>query len=394
MKREAHFLPIIGEPRSTKRVALINSIIARNDAVSAAVRDTYRILASDPALRVAVFTCRNDFPDVPCHIVNDTAELLLHPDYLDADLIIWHAGAYYELFNAALIGNGKARQLVRYHNTTPKQFLPESFWPDVERALHQRHHLRYVDEVWNDSVVNAEEAQAVGVAKDRSRVIPFPVDAPTLSTLATKERSPSDILFVGRFVESKGVSDLIEALARLPRGRAPWRLTLAGNMEYSDPSYVDKLRDQIAACDLSQNVAWLGTVNDATLEELYRRAHILAIPSYHEGFCKPVIEGLRAGCIPVGYASYNLPYIANKLGRMVPTGDVEALTSALDEVMKALPDALAEPEEPCLPLDRGMLSVAEFDRASRDYVQRFTRAQVSSEMLSRVHELLNTDVIY
>ena len=75
---------------------------------------------------------------------------------------------------------------------------------------------------------------------------------------------------------------------------------------------------------------WLGTVDDATWEQLYRRAHILAIPSYHEGFCKPVIEGLRAGCIPVGYASYNLPEIANGLGRMVPTGDVAALTEALE----------------------------------------------------------------
>ena len=219
MKPDVCPVPIIRERPSAKRIALINSIIARNDAVSASVRDTYHILASDPALRVAVFTYRNDFSDVPCHIVKDTAELLLHPDYLNADLIIWHVGAYYELFNAALIGNGKARQLVRYHNTTPKQLLPESFWPDVERALHQRHHLRYVDEVWNDSVVNAEVAQAVGVAKDRSRVIPFPVDAPALSTLAEKARAPIDILFVGRFVKSKGVQRTIEALAHLPRGR-------------------------------------------------------------------------------------------------------------------------------------------------------------------------------
>src|SRR5208282_1283199 len=286
---------------------------------------------------------RNDFPDVPCHIVSGTAELLVHPEYLDADLIIWHSGTYYELFNAALIGNGKARQIVRYHNTTPKQFLPESFWPDVERALHQRHHLRYVDGVWNDSLVNAEVAQAVGVAKDRNCVIPIPVDAPALSTLAEKARSPIDVLFVGRFVKSKGVSELIEALAALPRDRTPFRLTLVGNMEYSDRSYVDKLRNQIAACGLSRDVAWLGTVDDATLEELYRRAHILAIPSYHEGFCKPVIEGLRAGCIPVGYASDNLPYIANKLGRMVQTGDVAALTAALGEILKSLPGALAEP---------------------------------------------------
>ena len=62
----------------------------------------------------------------------------------------------------ALIGDGKARQAVVYHNTTPKQFLPELYWPDCRSgALHQRHHLRYVDEVWNVSVVNAEVARAL-----------------------------------------------------------------------------------------------------------------------------------------------------------------------------------------------------------------------------------------
>jgi glycogen synthase len=377
-------------PRSERRIVVINSILARDDAVSASVRDTYHMLASDPTLRVSVFAHRNDFCDVPCHIVEDTAQLLLHPDYLGADLIIWHSGMYYELFNAALIGNGKARQVVIYHNTTPKQYLPESAWPVIERSLHQCYHLRYVDEVWNVSVVNAEVARAIGVAEDRIHVIPIPVDAPALSALVEKGSSFFDILFVGRFVAAKGVLDLIDAVARLPRqGLTPVRLTLAGNMEYSDPNYVDELRNKIVAVGLSQAVRWLAAVDDATREQLYRRAHILAIPSYHEGFCKPVIEGLRAGCIPIGYASYNLPEIANGLGRMVPTGNVQALTDALDEILKSLAAALAEPEEPWLPLDRGKLSVAEFDNSAHDYILRFARTQVGSEMLSRVYDMLD-----
>ena len=378
---------------SKRRVVVIHSVLARYDALSAAVCDTYHILASDPGLRVSVFACRNDFSDVPCHIVNDAAELLLHPDYLAADLIIWHFGVYYELFDAILLGNGKALQVVVFHNVTPKEYAPEWLWPIIDHSFRQCQHLRHADEVWSVSVVNADAARAIGVAEDRIRVIPLAVDAPVLGTLAKKSRSLIDILFVGRIVKTKGVLELIDTVLRLrQRGVAPFRVRLTGN-EFSDPAYVKAVRGAIVENGLSQDVLWLGTADVATWESLYREAHILAIPSYHEGFCKPVIEGLRAGCIPIGYASYNLPYIANRLGRLVPTGNVEALTDALEEVMKSLSVALAEPEEAWLPLDRGKLSVAEFDRASRDYIQRFTSAQVRGEMLSRVYNLVNVKAL-
>jgi hypothetical protein len=31
-------------------------------------------------------------------------------------------------------------------------------------------------------------------------------------------------------------------------------------------------------------------------------------------------EGLRAGCVPVGYAGYHLPLVPNGLGRLVAPG--------------------------------------------------------------------------
>ena len=379
-------------PHVPHRVLIINSVIARNDAVSACIRDDYRILASDPTIHVSVIAHRNDFPDVPCQIVKDTAGLLLKPEFLEADLIIWHLAIYYELFNAVLIGNGKARQVVRFHNITPKELSSEAAWPLIERAHRQMHHLRYVDEVWNDSLVNAKAAHALGVRKHRNRVVPLLVDTPAVSALADKASSLIEILFVGRFVKSKGVLDLIEAMAHLSRANlVPIRLTLAGNMECSDPAYVEELHRKIAAHGLSQDVVWLGTVDEAMRDALYAQAHILAIPSYHEGFCKPVIEGLRAGCIPVGYASYNLPEIANGLGRMVPAGDVATLTEALRQILQSLPAALATQTQAMLPLDRGCISVADFDWAAHDYVRRFTYGCIKAEVLSHVYDILNLE---
>lgn len=381
-------LPVAARSRPRHRITIINSIVARNDAVSAAVRDMFHMLSADPELDVSVFAARNDFSELPCRIVSDSAQLLLQADYLSADLIIWHFGIAYEFFNALLVGNGSARQVVVFHNITPKEYVSEALSPLIDRSLQQCHNMRCADEIWNVSEVNAEVARTIGVQEQRIRVIPLCVDAPPLGALHDKERAAINLLFVGRFVKSKGVLDLLEAVTRLPRQEiAPFRLTLAGNLEFSDPLYVDELRRKIAACNLSRDVRLLGTVDEATMGQLYRRAHILVIPSYHEGFCKPVIEGLRAGCIPVGYAASNLLEVAAGLRRMVATGNVDALAGALAELLSALPDALAHPMQQRLPLDRGQLSVAEFDAASRDYVERFTPERIGRQLRERVYAL-------
>src|SRR5262249_53193902 len=150
------------------------------------------------------------------------------------------------------------------------------------------------------------------------------------------------------------------------------RLRIAGSEEWSDQAYLQNVKLYVRQHQLESMVEFCGTVDDRQRERLYHEAHILAIPSYHEGFCKPVIEGLRSGCIPVGYASFNLPAIADGFGRLVSPGDVEALASALVEVFEGLAVAVHAPHVPALPLERGAYALREFDAAKGEYVRQFT----------------------
>jgi glycosyltransferase involved in cell wall biosynthesis len=374
------------------RVLLINSVLARHDAISASVIDMYRMLVSEPNLQVSVFAYKNEDAGIPARIVSNTADLLLHPDFVAADLIIWHFGIFYDMFNALLMGNGHARQVVCFHNVTPKEFVPASSWPTIERSLRQCHHLTYADEVWAVSRINAECARQLGVAPERLHVVPLVVEGPSLSSLTEKTSSPLEILYVGRFVRSKGVLDLIEAAetARQREGAA-FRLRLVGNVDFSDSDYLAQVQQLIDSSGIRDQVEWLGTVDDGTLQRLYREAHILAIPSYHEGFCKPVIEGLRCGCIPVGYAAYNLPDVAAGLGRMVPTGHVDALADALCDILAGLRRALAAPDQENLMLDRGPTSAASFRRYCEEHVEQFSRRRGKERVMARIAALLRLD---
>jgi glycosyltransferase involved in cell wall biosynthesis len=371
-----------------KRVLIVNSVIARNDAISAFVRDMYLMLADVHGLRIDVIACKNDFIDVPAAIIANSADLLMHKAFIEADLIIWHFGVFYDLFNALLIGNGHARQIVCFHNVTPKEFLPRDSWATIDRSLRQCHHLSRADEVWPVSGANGAYAERLGVAKERIHVIPLVVDGCPTSSLGAKDVAPGRILYVGRFVTSKGVMDLLEAAVAIRRSGTDYRLTLVGNIEFSSAEYIDQVRHEIESNGLHDQVEWLGTVDDATLCRMYQTHHVLAIPSYHEGFCKPIIEGLRCGCIPVAYAAHSLPETANGLGRMVPTGDVAAFAGALNETLTSLRPAIEEPHVAHLILDRGPTSATAFKALAQKYTDRFSRDRVRLAMVTRLAHLL------
>jgi hypothetical protein len=100
-----------------------------------------------------------------------------------------------------------------------------------------------------------------------------------------------------------------------------------------------------------------------------------------------VVEALRAGCVPVGYAAYNLPYIAGGFGRMVPVGNIELLATALFEVIEGIGRGLRRVETCELPLDRGLLSLAAFDAATKAYVKGFSLSRFDQTVVARVRQV-------
>lgn len=369
------------------RVVVIAPVLARHDAISQAAADSWRILSSMPGVEVAILALHSERDDVPVTLVSGLGHLLRMPAFLRADLLLYHFGLHNELFDAMLIGNGRgAKQVVRFHNVTPAEFLRPQDAPLIARSLAQLHNFRHADAIWADSPVNLQSLDAQGVPTARAEVIPLVVNAPDRRTLAGKRAEAVELVFIGRFVQSKGVLDLIQALSAL-RGRSgpPWRLRLAGNQTYSHPEYVKTV--QRAAETLDGTAEFLGSVDDVTRDRLLQEAHILAIPSYHEGFCKPVVEALRAGCVPVGYAAYSLPDTADGLGRLVPPGDIPALSTALGEAVQDLWPVARGDSSSSLRLDCGTRTVKEFDCLAAEHVRAFSFDAVRGRSIESIGRL-------
>lgn len=352
------------------RIALINSIVVEHDAISSHLIEHYGILTK-LGHEVKIFCYRCSF-DLPYSVVADSGALLADEFYRAADVIVWHFGVYYEFFNSLLIGNGQAKQIVVFHNVTPSNFLPESARELIRKSERQCHIIEAADEIWAVSPVNAHRLGHIGVGIGKTYIVPLAVEFPSLSNIQSKPRECINILFVGRFVQSKGVLDLLEVFSEIVLAKQDIRLHLAGNAEFSDPTYIQEVTCFVENASIRSSVEFHLSPTDEELARLYHMAHILALPSYHEGFCKPIIEGLRAGCIPVTYDGFNLGSISGGYGRCVRTGDKEALRSSLISVAEQISDIYESSTGKNIVVDKGGMTVGDFSEAVLQYVDEFT----------------------
>ena len=142
---------------------------------------------------------------------------------------------------------------------------------------------------------------------------------------ARGDGSPFTIGYAGRLVEAKGISDLLDAAARLPFS---FRLLVVGEGE---------LRERVRSAPLGRGVLDLRTgIRSAEMPPLYRSMDVLVLPSrttptWAEQFGKVLCEALLCGVPVVGSSSGEIPWVIETSGGGVvyPEGDVSALAAAL-----------------------------------------------------------------
>ena len=77
-----------------------------------------------------------------------------------------------------------------------------------------------------------------------------------------------------------------------------------------------------------------GIVATARMGPLYEAADVFVLPSTEEPYGMVYAEAMTAGVPVVGWAAGNLPNLVDDQveGRVVPTGDIATLATALDEL--------------------------------------------------------------
>lgn len=138
------------------------------------------------------------------------------------------------------------------------------------------------------------------------------------------------VLFAGRLLWQKGIGQFVEVARRL-RGRA--RFTVVGYEEASSPLNVPAAR--LDAWADEGVIEWLGKRDD--MPQVYARSNIVCLPStYGEGVPMVLIEAAACGraCVTTDSPGCREIVRNGENGYLAPPGDVNALTAAVDRLLR------------------------------------------------------------
>jgi glycosyltransferase involved in cell wall biosynthesis len=155
---------------------------------------------------------------------------------------------------------------------------------------------------------------------------------------------PLRLLFVGRYGERKGCSELIAALAQARASGADATLRFVGQEEYDGEERT--LRQDVEEFGVAGAVDFVGVMGGDDLARCYAEAQVLCLPSRREGVPLVLLEAMAFGlpviATPVGGI---VDYVTDgDNGLLVPPGDIDALAASIQALAadRELRDRLGE----------------------------------------------------
>jgi glycosyltransferase involved in cell wall biosynthesis len=215
----------------------------------------------------------------------------------------------------------------------------------AQRIGYERVLGRQVDQVIGQCSDEVNELIALGIPRSAIRLVSSGVDTERFSPGGPQAQAPRPggrILSVGRLVERKGVSHLVDAVRLLSPG-VDVRLMIVG-----DGPERARIEGRVREQGLDGRVAVRGRVSEAELQAAYAGADAFVLPAVLDR--RGDTEGL--GVVLLEAMNQRVPVIASAIGGirdivedgvsglLVPPGDAAALAAALERLARA-PDLAA-----------------------------------------------------
>ena len=174
-------------------------------------------------------------------------------------------------------------------------------------------------------------------ANVRVRVIPYTLAFPETDSVSRSAKDGSfRILFVGRLVERKGVTHLIEALRRLPSDISATLTVIGEGPERT------RLETQVRDTGIDGRVDFRGRVADKDLQEAFATSDVLVLPSIvdargdTEGLGVVLLEAMSCAVPVVGSSAGGITDIIEdeESGLLVPPAEPGELARALERLAR------------------------------------------------------------
>jgi glycosyltransferase involved in cell wall biosynthesis len=138
------------------------------------------------------------------------------------------------------------------------------------------------------------------------------------------------VVSIGTIERRKNLPRLVAAFAAVAAAHPDVQLVLAGG-DGDDRPAVDAAIDRLGSA--ADRVVLTGRVDDAALSWLTHHAAVVAYVSLDEGFGFPLLQAMQAEVPIVASTAGSIPEVAGEAAVMVPCDDIEAISSALLDVL-------------------------------------------------------------
>lgn len=138
---------------------------------------------------------------------------------------------------------------------------------------------------------------------------------------------------IGRLLPVKNHRLFLEAASKIQQTMPNVRFVIVGDGE--ERANLEALTIQLGLSDAVIFTGWQQQV-----ERIYSDLDVLVTSSWNEGTPVPIIESLAAACPVVATEVGGIPDLLDRgaFGKLVPSGDVEALSQAIIETLQSPPD--------------------------------------------------------
>jgi glycosyltransferase involved in cell wall biosynthesis len=196
--------------------------------------------------------------------------------------------------------------------------------------------IRQSDHVTVVSNAMKLKLQEMGCDPRSVSVQPMGVDLKDSFIPDPKASKQTDLIYVGRLVEKKGVATLIEALSLLQLDFPTLKLSIVG-----DGPEKDALEALTGRFGLAEQVDFAGAVENSQVPDWYRSASIAVIPSIvaadgdQEGLGLVAVEALGCGCATI---VSDLPALGDVVrdgenGLVFHAGDARDLATKIRQIL-------------------------------------------------------------
>lgn len=183
-------------------------------------------------------------------------------------------------------------------------------------------------------------AQYCPAASDRVRIVGNGIDDTDIACQTVNRKNYAVtaplILYTGRFVDRKGVRELIAAIPQVLQQAPQSRFVLAGGHRHCTGAEMERWWFPPELAPYREQIYFTGWLTPSEVSKWYQTADILVVPSWYEPFGMVILEGMLYG-LPIAAAQVGGPAEIlhhEETGLLFPPKDADAIAQSLLKLLQ------------------------------------------------------------